>query len=628
MGNETSFQSFPAHVHNIVTLKLAESHVVHTKIYPKYKSRKRIEFARDDFSEWLRPHNNRETDVILLGHSMGGILSSEVVLSSRHRILGTINFDTPFLGMHPGVIASGLGSLFRPAPESPASKPTGPGVDDQDSSGLATSDPNHSSTSPSYFGSNASSASNTVLGEASSTAKLPTPSSSLLENSTHDPNYNPTFANDVRLPRRKGLANALHFINKHSDGLVKATQSYVQSHFEFGGAMADYNGLKQRYKKIRALERGETPEGHQTTRVRFINYYTASTGKPRRPKEPKLAPMASDQMDEGKVRLSTLERSVQCVSPGGPQTLSSSINPRISVDNADDKILPAEDAACVKNNSLEMAKHDSGDESAASDVSQAMNHVAPDPARDDQYDDCAVSQSGRATATPELDLPPSNDSSIAPPTHEVPNLPPVPSAPEEPEPFDASNYTDKDTRKLAEKDHARLVKAYKQAVKDRDKAISDRCKLLEKWEKERKKHANLDEKERLKLEQRGMEKGERERAKIEREKAKRQEKERAKAEKEAAKKEAKQTKNRETTLDTATTAPETEDEKPKRDKVFCMLPFKVNGQIDPCWVRVFMPGVDEVGAHCGLFIVDGDRYRNFVTDVAERIELWVMENRN
>jgi len=52
MGNETSFGSFPAHVHNVVTAMVAETHVVHTKIYPKYKSRKAIEFARDDFSKW------------------------------------------------------------------------------------------------------------------------------------------------------------------------------------------------------------------------------------------------------------------------------------------------------------------------------------------------------------------------------------------------------------------------------------------------------------------------------------------------------------------------------------------------------------------------------------------------
>ena len=52
LGNETSFQSFPAHIHNLVTTRLADTHTVHTKIYPRYKSRKAIDFARDDFSNW------------------------------------------------------------------------------------------------------------------------------------------------------------------------------------------------------------------------------------------------------------------------------------------------------------------------------------------------------------------------------------------------------------------------------------------------------------------------------------------------------------------------------------------------------------------------------------------------
>ena len=52
MGNETSFQSFPAHVHNLVTVNLADTHHVHTKIYPRYKSRKAIEHACEDFSKW------------------------------------------------------------------------------------------------------------------------------------------------------------------------------------------------------------------------------------------------------------------------------------------------------------------------------------------------------------------------------------------------------------------------------------------------------------------------------------------------------------------------------------------------------------------------------------------------
>src|SRR4051794_11855525 len=83
----------------------------------------------------LEPNETPDTDVVLLGHGMGGILAAEVALLPprspatgqpfRHRILGTIGFDTPYLGMHPGVIVSGIGSLFRPAPEPPTFSPTG-----------------------------------------------------------------------------------------------------------------------------------------------------------------------------------------------------------------------------------------------------------------------------------------------------------------------------------------------------------------------------------------------------------------------------------------------------------------------------------------------------------------------
>jgi len=52
LGNESSFQNFPVHIHNLLTATLAETHLVHTKIYPRYKSRKAIDFARDDFSAW------------------------------------------------------------------------------------------------------------------------------------------------------------------------------------------------------------------------------------------------------------------------------------------------------------------------------------------------------------------------------------------------------------------------------------------------------------------------------------------------------------------------------------------------------------------------------------------------
>lgn len=52
MGDETSFQSFPAHVHHVLAALVTDSHTVHTKVYPRYRSKKNIKFARDDFSRW------------------------------------------------------------------------------------------------------------------------------------------------------------------------------------------------------------------------------------------------------------------------------------------------------------------------------------------------------------------------------------------------------------------------------------------------------------------------------------------------------------------------------------------------------------------------------------------------
>ena len=64
----------------------------------------------------------------------------------------------------------------------------------------------------------------------------------------------------------------------------------------------------------------------------------------------------------------------------------------------------------------------------------------------------------------------------------------------------------------------------------------------------------------------------------------------------------------------------------KRDKKFCMLPPTLsNGERDPCWPRVFMEGVDEVGAHCGLFFAENPHYETLVGDVGERIESWIRE---
>lgn len=54
--------------------------------------------------------------VILLGHSMGGLLVADAATDpsnkGQKRIVGMIAFDCPYIGMHPHVVISGIASLF------------------------------------------------------------------------------------------------------------------------------------------------------------------------------------------------------------------------------------------------------------------------------------------------------------------------------------------------------------------------------------------------------------------------------------------------------------------------------------------------------------------------------------
>ncbi|KAH8596953.1 hypothetical protein B0O99DRAFT_619048 [Bisporella sp. PMI_857] len=599
MGNETSFQSFPAHVHNLCTISLAETHVVHTKIYPRYKSRKAIDFARDDFSHWLEPHENKNTDIVLLGHSMGGILAAEVALLPprspaagkpfRHQILGTISFDTPFLGMHPGVVVSGIGSLFRPAPDPPGSNqhnaangeinPLVPNTLSASSSGYASS--SHSSIAPSEVSLPLSTLSSSI--------------SPLSSPSANDPYFNPPFPNDVRITERKGWANFLHFVNKHSDGLTSATKQYFVSHLEFGGCLADYPGLKNRYGKLRSLEdvkpQTHTGPGYQppTRRVRFTNYYTASTGRPKAPKSPKIPP--GQMLDrDGNLRPTEVEMQDMTLSPNRGH--SPIATPRISVgEHRDGVVTPKKLEDAPEGSPVEAQMQHLGESSGIRNGMQEppeLQHIDSIPIGDDEPYIAPV----QTTNSPGGD----------PPTDEIQRqlseaLPPIPPMPAEPAPIDPSIYTDKDDRKIAEKEYKRVTKAYQQAIKDRENAIRDREKVVEKREKKSRQEQEKQLKALEKLRLREEKEGEKRRATVNPEPRERQ----------------------------SSVAAAAEESKPKRDKKFCMLPPETNGRRDKCWVRVYMEGVDEVGAHCGLFF-PGPQYESLVGDVGARLEQWVRDD--
>ncbi|KAK4982996.1 hypothetical protein LTR50_007483 [Elasticomyces elasticus] len=677
MGNETSFQSFPAHVHNLVTVTLAETHVVHTKIYPRYRSR-------------------------------------------------SINFDVPFLGMHPGIIKSGLASIFKPAPPTPGRTHT-------DSNNLEIK--NHDLASPNQ----------TSL----PTALSPQRTDTLFSSSPLDPNYNPSFNNDVVLPMRKGWKNAWHFVNKHSNDLTKATKQLVTSHMEFGGAMADYKGLKARYGKIRALEeqdiriRDSVMGGAKNTpRVRFVNYYTASTGRPKRSESPnslglvKSSSRTTLEVPGGSTQQLVVNERARSPSTRTASSRSASRSPRISVEeHRDDEV-------------IEKVL----DEPEDSDYDFDMNHLDPRPVSSDSnvsgyesWADAADSFSAADVDRNEPGLPAEDTSTDSAPTQTLStqstmlspqdstlslssttNLPSVPDVPLEPPKPDLSAISDKDTRKLAEKEYARALKAYQKAVKDREKVIKNRAKLeekkakkmlkeIEKQQQDMAKQVAKRKQERVKTMEKAVDEDEKVAKKehAEWEKARQEgkveaqdeshgdeevnemagigpltreairlehEAEQSAGEDARLKKEAARMKREEarmngedrqataparpaapkptatrtpstkpsliqTTSTTSTASPVlspsstrhplspttskptklTKPHHPPKDRKFCLLPPKDSkGNRDPCWVRIFMRDMDEVSAHCGLFFVS-ETYERLVGDVAERVEGWVKD---
>jgi hypothetical protein len=620
----------------------------------------------------LTPHETPQTDIILLGHSMGGLLAADITLVFRHHIIGVVNFDVPFIGMHPGIVKAGLGSIFNPS-----DKP-------EHQAAVDMLDP--------------------------SAGKRPSRINTLFNPKPSDPNYNPIFANDVQLPVRKGWENTLHFINKHSNGLIAASRDLVKSHFEFGSAMADYRELKNRYARIRALEeddestrRSANPEVRSPPRIRFVNYYTASTGRPKKPKSPQ-SPLSRPSSRERLEREASRSMSALNLAPVPHQltTTTKPTSPRISVDEYRDNevvpVSPEEPLSAVEPMAME-------DDDEISNYEDAMSSREP-------------SDKGESMPRTSIEA------------EHRPTLPEIPPIPQEPPFVDLAQYLDKVERKAAEKEHSRALKEYEKMVKTRNQVIKERHKIVEKWQKEKQKKEATAQKEADKQRETAQKEAQKQKEKEEkaareanqltgealrlRQEAARMEKEAARMRGEAitieeaedrvsakertprssheynsdqdvdasfghvqlgpeshpqARKpnspysnydfsrsrildqdtpedrtsragpshtapslstndsyaESVNTLNYTDTNTTQDTNASTTPTKKKKFKKFCMLPPKdAKGNKDPTWVRVFMNNMDEVTAHTSLFFMS-DTYERLVGDVVALIEEWIRE---
>ncbi|KAM0342259.1 hypothetical protein ACHAPU_009664 [Fusarium lateritium] len=672
LGNDQSFRSFPAHVHALLANLLADSHVIHSKIYPRYKTYRSVDVARDNFSEWLRPHESPTTDVVLVGHSMGGILAADIVLMPnpspygtypfKHRIIGHVSLDCPFIGLHPGIVVSGLSSLFKPAPTPPQDDSQG------DIGGTAPGSPETSSfADPSV--SSLYLANSQSHGPESSTS-LPSaasPSQPQRDPFSNQPFFNQPFFNDSGLQERPFVQRMFHFANKYrSEGLIQAAAKHIFSYLEFGSCLADPSGLESRYRKIRALEdvdefqSGDTKHVQPLARVRFVNYYTLSTGRPKLPKSsskvgsPQLGTesMISPEPSLGQSNNSASSSSVELDFPAHKIDASEgndlheglgSPMPSITLEHRDtmgiprnhQTLLDADSKSSHDQTSTATIKQESFDdnESVASDMKrlsmQSMHSIDPTPI-EEHTPPPPPQESVPSTIQNEPPIA-STDAGDELSEKADADLPPLPDPPTAPEIPDPSLYTDKDERKQVEREAKRIRRGHENALKDHAKAVREREKLVEKRQKRAQKESEKALKEAVRQEKDALKETQRKEKEAQKEEQ-RLAKETAEREQEAQKKQKEEHEHnedyqqfKEAEDEAVAEARELKSKKPRKLRKFCNLPTQDGRMTDPTWIDIYMADVDEVGAHCGLFF-SGSHYESLVGDVGNRITGWVQDD--
>ncbi|KAI8068189.1 uncharacterized protein B0P05DRAFT_475110 [Gilbertella persicaria] len=125
-GTDTSFKDFPNRLQTILTNTVKAD--VEAVIYPSYKTAGELSVAVENFSNWLcqqvstihqhmqKLNSTGNIMIVLLGHSMGGIVAAETILRFHANqdqanilgahIIGMLAYDTPFYSISRNFVAN------------------------------------------------------------------------------------------------------------------------------------------------------------------------------------------------------------------------------------------------------------------------------------------------------------------------------------------------------------------------------------------------------------------------------------------------------------------------------------------------------------------------------------------
>lgn len=135
-GGKNSFSDFPQELESHLSKSSNADVEYRSMVYPPYDTKGDFKLAVSKLRDWVQntvidlesqretasPTINQSVKVILLGHSMGGLVSSDAILDIAEEyspaplfpgIIGLIALDSPMLGLAPTLWTNGVDGLYK-----------------------------------------------------------------------------------------------------------------------------------------------------------------------------------------------------------------------------------------------------------------------------------------------------------------------------------------------------------------------------------------------------------------------------------------------------------------------------------------------------------------------------------